>query len=73
MLGFPLDDWLNVLKMKTKEQLVEWIIGWQMENWGMEIIMNYYVLLCIIHNNIFYLINSISVEVANNTQSHSLS
>ncbi|MEI9598794.1 hypothetical protein V5030_06045 [Moellerella wisconsensis] len=44
MLGFPLDDWLNVLKMKTKEQLVEWIIGWQMENWGMEIIMNDYVL-----------------------------
>lgn len=30
MLGFPLDDWLNALKMKTEEQLVEWIIGRQM-------------------------------------------
>lgn len=30
-LGFPLDDWLNTLKMKTEEQLVEWIIDRQME------------------------------------------
>ncbi len=44
MLGFPLDDWLNALKMKTEEQLVEWIIGRQMENWGLERIMDDYVL-----------------------------
>lgn len=44
MLGFPLDDWLNTLKMKTEEQLVEWIIGRQMENWGLTRIMDDYVL-----------------------------
>lgn len=27
MLGFPLDNWLNALKIKTEEQLMEWIIG----------------------------------------------
>lgn len=27
MIGFPLDDLLNSLKMKTEEQLEEWIIG----------------------------------------------
>ncbi|EPW8797716.1 hypothetical protein ACWQOS_002594 [Morganella morganii] len=35
VLGFSLDDWLNTLKMKTEEQLVEWIIGKQTENWGL--------------------------------------
>ena len=44
MLGFPLDDWLNALKMKTEEQLAEWIISRQMENWGLERIMDDYVL-----------------------------
>lgn len=44
MLDFPLDDWLNALKMKTEEQLVEWIIGRQMENWGLMRIMDDYVL-----------------------------
>ncbi|MDQ5992378.1 hypothetical protein [Providencia stuartii] len=45
MLGLPLDYWLNALKMKTEEQLVEWLIGKQMENWGLEKIMDDYVLL----------------------------
>lgn len=44
MLDFPLDYWLNALKMKTEEQLVEWIIGRQMENWGLTRIMDDYVL-----------------------------
>ncbi|UPK81452.1 hypothetical protein LW139_01750 [Proteus vulgaris] len=44
MLSFPLDNWLGALKMKTEEQLVEWIIGRQMENCGLERIMDDYVL-----------------------------
>lgn len=44
ILGFPLDDWVNTLKVKTEEQLVEWIIGRQMENWGLTRIMDDYVL-----------------------------
>nr|WP_282559947.1 hypothetical protein [Providencia rettgeri] len=44
MLGFPLDDGLNTLKMKTEEQLVKRIIGRQMENWGLTRIMDDYVL-----------------------------
>ncbi|MEQ4924155.1 hypothetical protein [Proteus hauseri] len=36
MLGFPLDDWLNTLKMKTEEQLVEWLIGRQMAKLGVD-------------------------------------
>lgn len=44
MLGFPLDDRLNTLKMKTEERLVKRIIGRQMENGGLTRIMDDYVL-----------------------------
>lgn len=45
LLGSPLDDWNHTLKLKSKEQLVEWVIDRQAENWGLTAIMDEYVLL----------------------------
>ncbi|MEQ4707557.1 hypothetical protein [Providencia huaxiensis] len=44
MLSFLLDDCLNALNMKTEEQLDEWVIGSQVDNWGLERIIDDYVL-----------------------------
>ncbi|EMA4781691.1 hypothetical protein U3C50_001405 [Providencia rettgeri] len=45
LIGSPLDDWNHTLKLKSKEQLVEWVIDRQAENWGLTTIMDEYVLL----------------------------
>ncbi|MEX9369459.1 hypothetical protein PG365_04480 [Providencia vermicola] len=45
LLGAPLDDWNHTLKLKSKEQLVEWVIDRQAENSGLTAIMDEYVLL----------------------------
>ncbi|MEY0282072.1 hypothetical protein AB7W07_19280 [Providencia rettgeri] len=44
LLGAPLDDWNHTLKLKSKEQLVEWEIDRQAENRGLTTIMDEYVL-----------------------------
>ncbi len=44
LLGSPLDDWNHTLKLKSKEQLVEWVIDRQAENGGLTTIMDEYVL-----------------------------
>lgn len=44
LLGSPLGDWNHTLKLKSKEQLVEWEIDRKAENWGLTTIMNEYVL-----------------------------
>lgn len=44
MLGAPLDDWTHSLKIKSKAQLVAWLIDRQAENWGLTALMDEYVL-----------------------------
>ncbi|WP_318840375.1 hypothetical protein [Providencia sp. PROV083] len=45
LLGAPLDDLNHTFKLKSKEQLVEWVIDRQAENSGLTAIMDEYVLL----------------------------